>query len=99
MFAGTAQSETVSYSELDSETQIYLQRGLSWPDYACLQWTIADMLWRYGVEADNLLITYDDPEVDGVSIEADESGFIRTCENGILREWDAGDATVIHEFE
>lgn len=99
LLSTAAQSETVRYSEMDRETEVYLQRGLSWPDYACLQWTIADMLWRYGVDAEKLLITYDDPEADGVSVQADESGFVRTCESGVLREWDAGDATIIHEFD
>lgn len=92
-------AETIRYSDMDRETEVYLQRGLSWADYACLQWTLADMLWRHGVDAEKLYVTYDDPDVDGVSLEADESGFLRTCEGGVLREWDAGEATIIHEFE
>ncbi|MFC5385175.1 hypothetical protein ACFPLB_04245 [Aquamicrobium segne] len=91
-------AETVRYSELDSETERYLERGLPWPDLSCFKWTLADMYWKDGIDAEKILITYDDPREPGVSLSVDETGYVRTCENGILTDWDAGDPTPIYDF-
>lgn len=56
------------------------------------------MTYRYCTLPEDLYITFDNPDLDGIAVGAGNSGFYRTCEDGVLRGWDAGDAVVIHDF-
>lgn len=93
-----ALAETVRLSEITDAQAAAIERGTPWPTLACYHWSVADMIYKYGVEPEMLYVTFEDAEVNGIGVSADESGFYRTCEDGVLIEWDAGDPNVIHDF-
>lgn len=97
-FTSSATAEATLLSEMDRETEVYIQRGNQGRDVDCYFWLLDDL--RPDIAGDHVIyVSFDDPEIDGIGVSLAETDVFYTCEKGQLRSWEMGEYVVVREFE
>lgn len=94
-----AHSETIALSKLDRKTAVYIQRSNTGQNVECYEYILKAILPKDpGFKKSNYYVQFDDPDVNGIAVGAFEAGDYYSCEDGVLRSWDAGDSMVLKRF-
>jgi hypothetical protein len=90
-------AETLSLSKVDGKIDRHIQANNTIKNGQCLAFVLNDFRERK-IPKSRILITFDDPNIDGIGIALDETDEAYTCEAGELRSWEGSEFQVSKRF-
>ncbi len=90
-------AETLALSKIDPKIDRHIQASTSKKNGRCLAFMLKDFRERK-IPKSRVLITFDDPNIDGIGIALDETDEAYTCEAGELRSWEGSEYEVSKRF-
>ena len=88
---------TIRLDEMTEADWTAIQRGNAEAEWQCLQDALADAKAN-GASPDETYVTFEDPEVQGVSVGIGESDWNYTCEEGEMRSYEGGKYDVLRSY-
>ncbi|WP_246738002.1 MULTISPECIES: hypothetical protein [Rhizobium] len=96
-FSDQSFAETRPLSEINQKTEARIQREISDRDLRCYKFILRDFRSRK-IKQSDILVTFDDPEVDGIGVGISETDENYSCEDGEMRAWEGGKYEVVKTF-
>ncbi|MFD1725787.1 hypothetical protein [Rhizobium viscosum] len=90
-------ADTLPLSKINRKIESRIQTGNTKKNVQCLAFILKDFQDRK-IPKSRILVTFDDPNIDGIGIGLDETDEIYTCEAGELRSWEENDYQVAKTF-
>ncbi|SEH91830.1 hypothetical protein SAMN05216228_1012192 [Rhizobium tibeticum] len=84
-------------SKINRKIESHIQRSNTKKNVRCLAFILKDFQERK-IPKSRILVTFDDPNIDGIGIGLDETDENYTCEAGELRSWEANKYQVAKTF-
>lgn len=92
-----ARADTLPLSKINHKIENHIQRSNTKKNVQCLAFILKDFQERK-IPKSRILVTFDDPNIDGIGIGLDETDENYTCEAGELRSWEENEYQVAKTF-
>ncbi|CCM78843.1 hypothetical protein [Rhizobium mesoamericanum] len=92
-----ARADTLPLSKVNRKIEGHIQTSNTKKNVQCLAFILKDLQDRK-IPKSRILVTFDDPNIDGIGIGLDETDEIYTCEAGELRAWEENEYQVAKRF-
>ncbi len=96
-FSDQSFAETRPLSEITQKAEARIQGQISDRDLRCYKYILRDFRSRK-IKPSDILVTFDDPEVDGIGVGIFETDENYSCERGEMRAWEGGKYDVVKTF-
>ncbi|MBZ9792529.1 hypothetical protein K9B32_20815 [Rhizobium sp. 3T7] len=92
-----ARADTLPLSKINRKIESHIQTSNTKKNVQCLAFILKDFQERK-IPKSRILVTFDDPNIDGIGIGLDETDENYTCEAGELRSWEENEYQVAKRF-